>query len=144
VIHNDTRSTECQIVQGFKIRVSCIGRTFKDIYNLTEKSAFHDTLKSRVTVHRPGDDPCQECDRCACVKCHGECRVATIDPAWFRTVHTLTARYSKRLVSPVCACLNECCTNSSPIFSSTDSCSLNRAMHSTLLSGIITWSVWSG
>ena len=90
------------INSGFKglipgLKINSIGRMFSDIYNLTEQLAIHGKMTCRITLHRPGDDPCKECDRCACARFHDECRVDSIYPAYFLTVHPLAARYSKCL-----------------------------------------------
>jgi hypothetical protein len=58
--------------------------------------------KNDPTVHRPGDDRCQECDICARTIFRGEWRIATTHLERIRTAHSLTTRYWKCMVFSVC------------------------------------------
>jgi hypothetical protein len=50
-------------------------------------------------VHRPGDDPCYECNNCACSNYLGGWRVSTIHSKCFLSVHSLTTSCSTCLMS---------------------------------------------
>jgi hypothetical protein len=59
---------------GIAAAVGCMGCRF------TPRHRGVGSHGASLTIHRPGDDPCQECGRCMCAKFCLEWRVATISP----------------------------------------------------------------
>jgi hypothetical protein len=53
------------------------------------------------TTHRPGDDSCQQCDRCACTRFLGQSRIANVRPDGIRALDSLTTRYPKCIMFSV-------------------------------------------
>jgi hypothetical protein len=116
--------------------------TLKHIATPTVLCSYNLVPKYRLTVHRPGDGPCQECDRRASAEFRGHWRVSTARLEHIRSVHLLTACLSKfKFLVYVLAEQSFTPTKSSPVFlpiSSSPSICARHAYHPT---GIILWSL---